>query len=81
MTGLGRVGGPGVSAQRPALLRMESLGRNLGVASALRLNMEGNLARESLETRKLATIRTVLWTATGATGVHGEPAARLVEKE
>ena len=42
---------------------------------------EGKSALESLETLEFATIRTVLWTATGATGVHGEPAARLVEEE
>ena len=36
----GRVGGPGVSAQRPALERMASLGRNRDVANALRLKTE-----------------------------------------
>ena len=43
--------------------------------------MEFSSAMERLETRELATIRTVLWMDSGPTGVHGEPAARLVEKE
>ena len=40
LTGLGRVGGPGLRAQRPALERMASLGRKRDVANALRLKME-----------------------------------------
>ena len=76
LTVSGPLTGPGAAAVK---LAAEEPSIERGLVSDNK--MEGNSAMESLQTREFATLRTVLLTATGQTGVHGEAAARLVEEE
>ena len=81
LTGSGRVGGPGVSAPRLALERMESLGRNLEVANALRPNMEEKTVKETERRPQTATLRAVQLTAIGLLTGPGAPVVRPAGEE
>ena len=83
LTGSGRVGGPGVSAQSPALERTEFWGRNSVSVNALQQNTGGRIVIEPGIERDspVQEAEFVPLTAFGILGLDGEPAASLVVEE